>query len=485
MSALTLSIIPEAAEVLAGASMPVRVVLTNAGSAPAEVPSTVASYAFQFPVRSEASPSKARVLSVQNALIAARPDPRPMPKMTTSLAPGAKLEYELDLGALAIPPLEPGRYRLFVAYPEGGQSIESPGVPLTIVGPRIGALASAMAADGTTLSLVYTHAATSGEAIVYQQENLVDSAGSPDKGTAYARGRAAPPQAVAAVATAVEPRSARGPRWHSWLQGEALGAAATRDKAQYIAVPPMPVGLRGPVLQTVGWQPTGDSAVFALLGMDSQNRVALAIVTFSIEGKGAVQTVPLGIAGMPSRWAVSYAPADSGRFEVVTAASSAGGTRFQQHSVSTASRTVTQSRVLAERREPIAAIALEPVAADPAPSLDILLGPHGSPPQMTYLRLALAEGPPLAEFSFNVPPETARTAAGWVLGRSAGGEAVLVARMGDQVIGRWLTPTGRGFVLDAKAAGAAHLRLHAVAQAVWAIWSEPGLGLRYGKLPAP
>ena len=103
---------------------------------------------------------------------------------------------------------------------------------------------------------------------------------------------------------------------------------------------------------------------------------------------------------------------------------------------------------------------------------------------MTFLRLPLDGGPPLLEVHVPIPVDPkGQTASHWALAPTASASPRLVARLGDMIIGKNLLLDSRGFVLVRDAAGASELRLEQVDGVWWAVWIDPGMGLRYASLP--
>jgi hypothetical protein len=482
MTSLAVSLALDNPQSLAGESIPVTVTLRNAGTAPVSVHSPDSPSVFEYMLRPPAG--AAVVLSARNARLARDPNPAPrLPEVRADLAPGAALEFKEDLASYAARPVPPGRYSLTVAYGDEASRAESAPVTLDITVPQVSRLATSWSTADSSLAAVFAHVPAQGGSIVFQRESLSQR---PDDGTAYRRATIKPE--VTGVASAVETADTAEPptgRWLAWMHGGVLSAAVAQGATVFVSIDGTELGLREVSLHRTGWQPEVNQAMFVALGLGADGKPALAAATFSArERKGRVELVPLGIAALPQAWRARYRRDDSGAAALDLVMVERGG-RLSRQTVHPQAKRAETPVPLFMLPAPLAAMDLAPVAGASPGSIDVLVGPHGDPPQVTFLRLALDGAAPLMNVAFGVPLDAAkRPPFDWAL--AAGAQPpVGVARFGDQIIGRRLTASGRGFVLEPKSASAAPVQLQVAGQDVWAVWVEPAAGLRYRKLPMP
>jgi len=483
MSAVLLTIAPVHPEVIVGESLNVKVTLENTGTEPVEVHSPESPSELEFILRTEEQGREPRMLSEREAMSLRNPESVPeLPTTMATLAPKATLDYTEDLAGLAIPPLEAGRYQVSVAYRLAGERVESPGEPISIVVPQVRALAAAPGPTRGNLSLVFVHAAADKTQAVFHHES---APGAPADGTAYRRATVAPPASVTAAATTVELYRNQGVRWVAWLQDGALAAAVAQLHTLFVSVKPVDLGLKSPELQPVGWQTSDNTAVFAALGTGEGNRVAMAIVSFDARdgGKGRVTTVPLAAAARPTWWAAQYqVENEKARLHVVCAAVAEGKMQVQRQTVSLDTGEAEAPVLLTERAEMVAALALSPLAGEPA-AVDALFGPVGDEGKLTLLRLPLDGGKPLGEWTSTAPegPDKARPSA-WAMALALLPDPVVLAKHGNKLLAR-RAAGGDWAPLADQAARAVHLQLAVLADGVvWAVWADPRTGIHFRAL---
>lgn len=468
---MQLTIKPRRTEVIVGESLTVEVRLVNQLAAVADVPSPDSPSVFEYILRTAKDGEPRYSLTRRFALAARSDDTMPTePIETVKLNPGAALTYEEDIAGYAVTPIPVGQYLLSVAYQAAGGRVESAGVPLSVVAPRVRALATISGPSGR-LGLAMLHDA-GGAVRVYQREGRGEA---PADGVWYER---ADSPAAAGAAVAAELGDHRGVRWFGWLRGEEVVAGVAQNQTLFLLTNPLPLGLRTPALQSVGWQPTREAAIFAALGADAQGRVTLALATLEDTGRGSVKAVPLGFNGLPARWAVRPSAPDLTRYDVVTAQQDGAAVRLQRQAVSASSGKVEAAVALTEQRAPLAALALPPLP-DGGGTVDVLFGPAGDNGQMTYLRLPLGGGPPVAEWKFVAPADDNRQRpAVWALAPTPVANPAVLAKLGDRLVVR--RAAGGGWKTFAEGAGRAeHLRLEVIAEKVWAVWADPVTGITY------
>ena len=239
----------------------------------------------------------------------------------------------------------------------------------------------------------------------------------------------------------------------------------------------------GAAAHPLAWQNGQETLHCLALGIGSQDSPTVVRVSFQASGSTELQASQLPAGESLQRWAASRLDAkEVPGFAVDVASCSAGCVRLAGHAVDADGR-VRSSTDLLERSDALQALALAPFA--PAvPFVDAIFGPSGEPPRMTFLRLPLDGAAPLLELPVPIPTDAAgRPAVDWTLAPTDSPAPRLIARFGNQIIGKVLTPGGRGFVVAPDAAGASGLRLERLGDVWWAIWLDPQTGVRYARLP--
>jgi hypothetical protein len=481
MPSFQLAITPQQAEVLAGESLKVTAKLTNPGPNAVDAPSPDAPSEFEFVLWSTADNQPRYTLSALRARRSkVRDSAPPLERETVSLKPGAALTYNDDLMDYALSPPLPGRYLLSVFHGKGAERVESPRVPLTLTAPRVAALSAIAGANGRRLALVLAQADAAGKQVVLQREGDTDR---PTVGVLYRRVEVSRPTAIDGVAAAVELEDGGdGVRWFAWAQGDAVGGGVAQRNTLLERVGPAALGVKSARLYRAGWQPSQEEASFAALGQDARGQINFALIALTAMGDSKVKTVALAAQTMPAHWGVQ-AQNGVGRFEIVWVETAGGKTRIERQTVTPDIGQASSPTVLSERAEPLAVLALNPLAGTAASVVDVLLGAAGTTGQMTFLRLPLGGGAPLGEWKVNVPAGPQRPSA-WALAPMPLANPVVLAKLGDKLLvcraasGGWQT-------LAENAAQAEHLRLEVISGHVWAIWADPGTGIHYKQVPLP
>ena len=467
-------------EFLVGENIDVKIGLKNVSRAPVNAPDTNAPSAFEFYLRSTTDGKLVQSLSLSAAAAERSSDPVPTPPSpTVRLEPGAALAYEDNVADYAVAPLAPGDYRLSVAWSAPAGLIESNPVALAIRPPKIGSMAAVFSAGG--LNHVASHSQAKGTAVL-QREGMQRN---PGDGIWQRRVEVEPPNAVSNVAAAIELNAPEGVWWFAWQQGEAVGAGVAQNKTLFASVGPESFGLKSTRLLPVGWQTSGETAAFAALGLDSQNRIALAVGEFQAGGKVAVKTIPLALTSLPDHWAVQHRLKDGKVcLDVVVAVREGTAVRLSRQSVMPSGETAEPAVELVSRPEVLSALALSPVAGSEPGAVDALFGPTGADGHMTYLRLPLGGGAPIAEWSF-LPPDDANKArpSVWAIPSAPVPDPVVFAKLGRHLLTRRMAADAKWIVLEPQAPAAEHLRLEATEGQVWAIWSDQATGAHYILVP--
>lgn len=484
MQGLKVTVNLEHDEVVVGESLKVEVRLTNGGTAAVEVPTTDETSQFEYTLRPKHEGDPSYTLSATASMYARYPvDYRPMPfegKLT--LKPGDSQSYVEDLAIYMVEPLKPGQYVLSAAYYTEGGGSESSGITLSLIPPKVRAMATVAGPTEGRLGHVIAHEKADRGVVVLQRESREYV---PADGIWYARANVEPSAAVAGVASAMELAPNNGVRWFAWLQAEGMGAGVAGIE-MYARVGPEALGVKSPILQTVGWQPSVESGTFVALGVDPQERVALAVATFLATGTASVKTVPLANPKMPLQWAARYRTQNGAvHFDVVTVEDAAAKVRVQRQSVTPDKGKVEPPVVLAERSEPLAALAVYPIAGAAPGVVDALFGPVGEKAQMTFLRIPLDGGAPIAEWSFAVPNDlNKKRPTAWAIASKPLPDPIVLAKVGDRLMVRRAADGSEWSTLGMNALAVEHLQLEVIGdQAVWAIWADPAAGIQYKMIP--
>ncbi|GAP33841.1 hypothetical protein [Piscinibacter sakaiensis] len=493
---LELSIEPAPGRHLAGASLPVAVVLKNAGAGSAEVPQDD-ELPFEFVLQPQSPGGRAYSLSQVVVQTQRMMDPLPSARVQLSpLAAGATRRYEADLATLGVEPLRPGRYALSVAWARAGAPrLASAPVALELAAPVVRSFATAASPRHERFGQVVLESGGPQPRVLQR----VAGEDRPADGPWHDVPGGAAPGAVQAVAAGLPSPGDTAPgggpddgtRWLGVLQqgpgGPALSAAIVQGAAVFRRIDPLPLGVAVADLAPVGWQARREQASFVALGKGADGRLRLVLAAFAVGGQSGVRAVPIDDVAGPARWAVRFHGAGAPlKLDLVTVESRAGRWRVVQRVVDFSSGQAAAPVVLDEDAAPVVALALDPLKGLGGPdAVDVLAGLAGPPAQLRLRRLALAGGAPVAEGRFALPVDAAgRPAQDWQLSPPAHPRRVAVARLGDQLIGRALGPGGvAAQIVDAAAPQATLLQLRAIGSGLWATWIDPALGLRFAAVP--
>jgi hypothetical protein len=479
MATLELAIVPEHSEVLSGESLPVDVTLTNAGPDRAEVRSPDEQSAFQYLLKPREEGGREYLLSVEDWLTSSWENPpKPRKLKTREVGPGESLSYKEEIAEYAGEPLLPGSYRLTVLYEHEGGQFVSPEVPLSIVVPRptpTGLVAAPGPSEGR-LGLVVAHRVAEGGVVLYQRES---DSGRPATGVLYRRREWAEASALGGIASAVELTENRGIRWFAWIEGGALGAGYAEGESLFGTLGPKPLELESPSIHPIGWQITLEDTVFVALGTQSDGPVQIASVTFEAGKDGTVETASLDAAGPPQLWAAQYRPgSDPAAFDVVWTEAGEDGARVRRQTLRPGTRKREEPALLGRRDAPVAALSLDPVAGPEPSVVDVLLGPAGKEAQMTLLRIPLAGGEPVGEWTFPAPrgPEGELPSAWRLPDRTFPRQMALAWSTGRLVAGR-VEGEGTWTTVADPAPEEGHLALASIRGVLYGVWADPETGI--------
>jgi hypothetical protein len=484
MPVLQLNVTPKRSEILVDESLHVDIELRNNGPTPIDLPSPDEPTVFEFTLRSRIDPNIAFTLRNENATALALNEPLPTQKVVTvEVNPGAALTYHDDISRFAAFSIPPDQYLLFAGYDVEGERVDSSGSPITIVAPKLAAMAMSVCPLGS--NQVIAHLAAPTGVLVFQRASSTKSF---DERLWYRRIEIANQAAVTGVAAtfalAGDPML-RGVWWFGWLEGESVGAGVGQADTLFARVDPVALGLAAPVLHPVSWQPSNETATFVALGKDTQGRIALAAATFLATGSAESKAVPLANATLPARWVARARQEGEGlRFDVVTVDETTGAVRLLRQGVAPESGVADPPVVLTERKEPLVALGLYPIAGTEPGVVDALFGPAGDPPQMIFLRLPLDGALPIVEFPLSIPLDVNnQPPMNWALTPMPMSEPVVLAKFGYRLLAWRLSADSRWFVLAEGASQADHLQLEVIGDTVWAIWADPAIGIQYKAIP--
>jgi hypothetical protein len=484
MTTLKIAVIPIVSEIIIGESLKVDVELSNSGSSTVNVHSPESPSEFEYILRPD-NGKAVMVLSARRARLARTREPVPLPTSMVPLKPGSAIKYRSDLADFAVDGMPAGNYRLAVAYRIGEEYLESSPVPLAVVEPNISKMALVLGSSQQRLAAVFSHIAATGVNVLFQRESAPKA---PWDAVSFRRAEIkAPPIDVGGVASAVEINRNEGARWFAWLEKQSLGAGVGNGSSLYALIDAVPTGLVSLSLQEAGWQPEANDARFALVGSDSKGKTVFTLATFSARTKrGEMKTVPLSIQKLPLRWCArsKMKGVEKAHYDVITATQTGEEVRLIQQTIIPDSDVANQPIDLTKREEPLAAMAMYPVAVEQPGVADVLFGPSGKSSQMTFLRLPLDGAKAVIEYKFSISPDsTGKTFSHWTLCPRPLQRPLVVAKLGDRIIGRRLEEGASVFTIADDSAGAEHLHLEAVGEDLWAIWADPKKGIQYRQVP--
>jgi hypothetical protein len=288
-----------------------------------------------------------------------------------------------------------------------------------------------------------------------------------------------PPASVTGVAAARESEETIGETWISWLQADTLTAAIHSEGTMAARSETGPLGLRQASLQRVGWRLTPDTASFAVLGLDSNNRPSLALITFSRSAPPTIKRFAVGSGEIPALWRVGHrdgspVPQWILVFDERTSASS----KVRCQGISVGGSELTPAVTLFEHSGPTSTLGFSPVNAD-SNVVDILLGPFVETKSVRLVRVAApASDAPIGQWEIPLPKSTE----GGVLSNLTISDyflqdPVVLAKNGAQLLARRASAGDWGQLAD-QSASAQHFQLILLDNHPWATWSDRAIGLR-------
>jgi hypothetical protein len=481
MHQLELAISTARAEALPDESMMIQVTLANKDSALIEVPDPESVCVFEFIVRSKTDSANVHFLDAASAFEAHTGDEKPPrdPAMK-ALEPGTHASYDYDLAQFYLEPLRPDAYDVSVRYRKDADVWESPPASLAIVPPKIEALAAIYGPTEQNLGHIFANREEDGSTTICQRESFYNK---PYCGILYRRIHLNSNETVASVADAIEMYYNRGIRWFAWLEDGALRAAVAQERTLFGQVDPISLELQSPIMYQRGWQLEDELAMFAILGQSKEGRVACIPASLPVAEGESLKYVPLSISTMPVQWGAQlHGAEDNQQFVIVTAQDNGGTIRLGAQTVDRKAETATPPVTLAERAEPLAALALEPVAGDESNVVDVLFGPVGEERRMTFLRLPLDGGEPVNEWTLHAPLDEEGQAqlSQWAITPQSVPVPMVMMKFGNRLMARAVADGAEWIMVADDAADAEYIHLEVLGDGrVWAVWADPRIGLRY------
>ncbi len=481
MSNLNISLHIPKPEILLGESLMVEVTLENSGGDAVEVPSPDSDREFEYALRRiDPDPAPPVIVSAKKArrqkTVETVPD---LPRFLAKLNPQQKLVYPEDLSTYLIPAPPVGHYEITAAYDTGMQTLTSSAASVDIVAPRVADLAAVTTANWNKLASVFVHQNQDGTWAVFQRES------SPDRfqeGVQYRRIDLPQSSTAPMVATAIELDFDPSGRWFAWLEQTGLGAGVAQEATLFARIPPTAVALKNPRLYPIGWQPSGESAVFLVLGTDPRGRVALTAITFEAAGTAAASTVVLAAAKPPTHWAARLAGMDPDPvFDVIWAETGPGRTWLFRQNVTPKTGQVGAVQALCEHSEALAAISLYPLKGSTPDVVDLIYGPSKEATPFNFLRLPLTGGNPVLDIDIPQPQKDSPILPrAWALAAKPLENPVALALLDNKLMLVRMAPQPQWQVLNQETRQAGHLHLEVVGEDnLWAIWADTRLGIQY------
>ena len=479
MPELKLVVSAETSNLLVGEVLTISISLQNISTEAVNVGSPDALNPFEFVLRSDDPERGPMVLSEQQALLEQIGDPVPLEEEVQTLPAGQKFDYQTDLTGLARGGISAGRYELHAMYLLGEDAFRSDPISLVITAPSISSVAATYDRTMGSNTVVFAHDPGG----VFQRQSLP---GSLEDGVAYRRSSAVASSVATAAETAEQVYESGNTKWFWWLDeaGAGLGGGIAQQQTLFVSMDPQPLTLKSVSLSPHGWQDDVNHGVAAVLGLQD-GRPTLDLITFAAVDKATThQSAPLQLTGLPGQWAVQRNP--GGKASLVTVVTQQdGSTVVQVHAISSAGAIAPVT--LWSGPAPVAAKYLDPLPPEnpeEAPAIDLLVGPMGDDLTMKYMRLPLDGGAAIREFSFRVARDTVgQPPRDWVLGPVDLEVPVVLARFGEQLIGRELIKGAQSFVLLEDSVNCTHVSLTLVEDELWALWHKIGVGMVYRQIP--
>jgi hypothetical protein len=457
MSEIQLAAMPASERVLAGESLTVRAIVSNAGAHAEPIPAPMDRSPYSYELASEAPEGPRYVVSQAHMAITLAGDPSSprTPAPPHSLASGSRIAREEDVAMLSGAPFLPGAYTLTALWNRGGEAIRSFPAPVEIEIPNPAAFVSATSRRLLTIPSVLAHVEPSGAVVLLQRESF---AGKPAFGVYYRRARLEPPARLQDVSVALDAQAGGGGRWAAWLQDGAIAAMKGFGETVLRTAAPVATGLREVRFAGPGVQLGPGAALFVVAGM-SEGGARLQQYSLSAAGLKKPWEAELG-ATVPSKILSRFGPrgvdevwADGATLWIRSFDWRGGG---------------KPARVLAELPVPIQAWELDPAGGK---AVYALAGPAEG--RMHYRRVPIDDG--IEPLSFEFPAPEDGTDAWAVCASDEGGFPVLARSAGAILVRR--AASGAWSTLAVNAAAFRFLQLLTLdGSAFWAHWFDPERG---------
>ncbi len=382
----TLVCMPRRSRVLSGESLPVSVTANNEEGEGDVVLGLAPTQPIVFELLSDTGERHVRSRAIARAEAdgdRARPPPKPR---QFTLAAGASREFDEDPAAGSLTPIPPGRYRLIARMTVDDRHAVSDEVDIVVEAPAIGALSTLFCP--MTGSHAQAFCLGGASSVLYHRETGGMLA------NAAVFGRCAETGAVQDLAMALHVVPGLAGRWVAWLDERGLGAVLSLGAGTITARPgPAAVALDAARFVRIGWQRRsltpqpmldGGEAVFMIVGL----RDGVAHLQSFIVTDGAVtagEPAPLG--GQPAFRVLACQAFAAGDTYLAWAETASGSTRLVVRRMDNAMQSTTGApRVVYERRSPLLALHMAPLAAAGMPVVvHALFGPEPGPDDQKQL----------------------------------------------------------------------------------------------------
>jgi hypothetical protein len=481
MSTLKISLQIAAPKIVIGESLWVEVVLENRGSNPVKVPDPEDGSPFEYNFRHlDTDPPHEFMVSAQMAEHQKTFDTvADEPIEQVVLNANEQAIYKEDLTPSILPGPTIGRYDITAIYKWDDGSIESEPVPVAITPAHVSVTADVVGQTDDKLISVFAIEKPKGQFSIFQRES---DEGNPAEGINFKRLNGQISGSKVQVATAIELEDHPTGRWFAWLEKKGLGAGVAQDATLFALLAPKALNLESSELFPIGWQPSGEKAIFLVLGKKPTGKILLNSIEFEARGHSSVFTVALAAAKLPNLWAARLVGMEPGpTFDVVWAEQGPGRTWIFKQTICPQTGISGPVQALCEHSEALANISLYPLKGNVSDVVDLLFGPSGESTPYNFLRLPLSGGMPLLDLKLPLPPEgPAILPRQWALASKPLDIPAAVALFDNKLMVLIMGTQPRWRVLSGDIDNADHLSLQVIDEKIlWATWADAKMGLQY------
>jgi len=388
MLKIELTVKAAGARVIAGETLPVRVMVINSGSDPEPIVNPNDPSPYEYRLFPEGKDTPRYVVSSesisQRTIRAPMPKPKPLPPYM--LQGGRRTDRVEDLASLTVGGYEPGRYMVQATWNSDAGKLTSNRAPVEITVPNFSAFVSETGRRGSPLAVAAANQYPDQIAIFHQEPDQRQ----PGVGPFYPRASFTP--APVQLAAAVDAEPAGGGRWVAWLHEgvfEAVFGHADKSPKPFTqAIQPADAHLL-----PVGYQFRERTAYFFLFAGHASRQTLLLLTVSS--GEGIRLSSPIELSGPEGGLPIPSIHLRE-TLDLYWAVNKDSRTRVVRQSADLAAGKATPATILANLPGNLAAFDCARVAAD---SVHLLLDPFAdekTPPdekpseeqkEMRYYRL--------------------------------------------------------------------------------------------------